>query len=138
MLKVSFLAVVLMMAMMFGGCEEQQLQRVDRIVTDANEIVAAGGSVLQSPAGAMLTPGFQLYGAAGIAIASIVLNAWQKVRANLMTKTTKAIVKGIEAVTSEEEVNPTYKVKASIAAQMKKAGIYSQADDLINKLKISR
>jgi len=138
MLKVSFLAVVLMAVTMFGGCEEQQLQRVDRIVTDANEVVAAGGAVLQSPAGAMLPPGFQLYGAAGLAIASVLLNAWQKVRSNLLTKTTKAIVKGIEASEKEITANPTNPVKAAIAEQLKSLGIYSQADDLINQLKASR
>lgn len=120
------------------GCEEQQLERADQIVTDANSVVATGGAILQSPAGALLPPGFQLYGAVGLAIASVLLNAWQKVRSNLLTKTTKAIVKGIEASEKETKPNPANPIKAAIAKQMIQAGIYSQADDLINQLKASR
>lgn len=138
MVKVSFLAVLLISITMFIGCEEQQLQRADQIVTDVNSVVAAGGAVLQSPAGALLPPGFQLYGAAGLAIVSVLLNAWQKVRSNLLTKTTKAIVKGIEASEKLIATNPSNPVKAAIAEQLKQLGIYSQADDLINQLKASR
>ena len=121
-----------------GGCDEAQLRQADQIVTDANSIVTAAGGLVQSPAGALLPPGFQLYAAAGIAIASIALNSWQKVRANLMKKTTKAIVKGIEAAEKVTKPNPTNPIKAAIAAQMKQAGIFSQADDLVNQLKAAR
>ena len=127
--------VILMFAAI--GCDETQLRQADRIVTDANSVVEAVGGMMQSPAGALLPPGFQLYGAAGIAIASIALNGWQQIRGNLMKKTTKAIVKGIEAAEKETKPNPTNPIKTAIAAQMIKAGIYSQADDLVNQLKIS-
>ena len=121
-----------------AGCEEQQLERADQIVTDANSIVAAGGAILQSPAGALLPPGFQLYGAAGIAIASVLLNAWQKVRANLMVKTTKAIVKGIESVERETKSNPTNPIKVAIRQEMITAGVYDKGNQLVDQLKVSR
>jgi hypothetical protein len=118
------------------GCEEQQLERADRIVADANSIISAGGAILQSPAGALLPPGFQLYGAAGIAIASIILNSWQKVRANLMTKTTKAIVKGIES--AETKQNPSNPIKVAIGNEMRAAGIYDKGNLIVDQLKVAR
>lgn len=120
------------------SCEEQQLERVDKIVTDANSVAAAGGAVLQSPAGALLPPDIRFIGAAALAIASIAFNSWQKVRANLMKKTTKAIVKGIEAAEQVDKPNPANPVKAAIGDQMRAAGIYDKGNELVDLLKVSR
>jgi hypothetical protein len=78
------------------------------------------------------------YGPLAALIASLAVNFFQKRKGDLMKKTTKAIVKGIEAAEVEEKSNPTSPVKAAIEYQMKAAGIYDAADDLVNKLKISR
>jgi len=120
------------------GCEEKQLQPIDKLVTDANNIVTAGGAILQSPAGDLLPPLWQVIGALAIAIGSILVNGWQKVRANLMKKTTKAIVKGIEAAEQVEKPNPTNPVKAAIGDQMRAAGIYDKGNEIVDLLKVSR
>jgi hypothetical protein len=78
------------------------------------------------------------YGPLAALIASLAVNFFQKRKGDLMKKTTKAIVKGIEASEKEITTNPTNPVKMAIAGQLKQLGIYSQADDLINQLKASR
>ena len=138
MTKVRFLAVIVFTMFAVTGCEESQLRQADQVVADANSIVSAVGGVVYSPAGALLPPGFQLYGAAGIAIASVLLNGWQKVRANLMTKTTKAIVKGVEAATKDIKTNPTNPIKEAIRASMITAGIYDRGNLLVDQLKVAR
>ena len=138
MTKVRFLAAIIVLMFAAIGCDETQLRQADRIVTDANSVVTAVGGVMQSPAGALLPPGLQLYGAAGIAIASIALNSWQKVRANLMTKTTKAIVNGIESAGKETKPNQTNPVKVAIRAEMITAGIYDKGNQLVDQLKVTR
>ena len=138
MTRMTFITVIASLILFSTGCDETQLSQADRIVTDANNIVAAVGGVMQSPAGALLPPGLQLYGAAGIALVSIALNSWQKVRANLMTKTTKAIVKGIEASEKETKPNPTNPIKSAIRQEMIKAGIYDLGNQLVDQLKVSR
>ena len=120
------------------GCEEMQLERMDRIVADANSITATGGLLLESPAGDMLPPVIKLYGAVGLALASIAVNSWQKVRSVLMTKTTKAIVKGIDAVEKQAKTNPTNPVKESIRTEMIKAGVYDRGNQIVDKLKLAR
>ena len=120
------------------SCEEQQIERADRIVTDANDVVSGVGAVLQSPAGALLPPDLRLYGTIGVAIASIVVNAWQKIKGNLMAKTTKAIVKGIESVEKQAKTNPANPVKAAIRQQMITAGIFDKGNQLVDQLKVSR
>ena len=138
MIKARFLAIVVVLMFAASGCEEAQLRQADQIVTDANNIVTAVGGLMQSPAGALLPPGFQLYGAAGIALVSIALNSWQKVRANLMIKTTKAIVKGIELSEKKTKPNPTNPIKAAIRQEMITAGIYDRGNQLVDQLKVAR
>jgi len=138
MTKVRLFAVIVFTLFAVTGCNETQLRQADQVVADANNIVSAVGGVVYSPAGALLPPGFQLYAAAGIAIASIALNSWQKVRANLMTKTTKAIVNGIESAGKETKPNPTNPVKVAIRAEMITAGIYDKGNQLVDQLKVTR
>lgn len=78
------------------------------------------------------------YGPLAALIASLIYNIIQKRKGDLMKKTTKAIVKGVETAEKEQKPNPTNFVKMAIAGQLKQLGIYSQADDLINQLKASR
>ena len=137
MRKAIFLAVLI--SAMFGiGCAEQQLERMDRIVADVNDISATGMVLLQSPAARLLPPDAQLYGAVAVAMASIIVNGWQQIRGNLMKKTTKAIVKGIEASENQVKTNPSNPVKVAIGEQLRAAGIYDQGDKLIRELKIAR
>ena len=133
-----FTTIIFMVISFSTGCDETQIRRADRIVDDVNDIATTGRIVLQSPAGALLPPDLKLYGAAAIAIASIVVNSWQKVRANLMKKTTKAIVRGIESAEQDQKPNPTNKVKEAIGTEMKLAGIYDQGNQLVDQLKVAR
>ena len=123
--------------LLLPGCDESQLERMDRIVADANNITATGGLLLESPAGAMLPPDLRLYAAAGVALASIAVNSWQKVRSVLMTKTTKAIVHGIE-LADKPKTNPMSQVKRSIETEMKLAGVLDRGNKLVDRLKLAR
>jgi hypothetical protein len=119
------------------GCEEQQIEDIDRFVKDANEVVSGVGAVLESPAGALLPPNLQLYGAIAVAIASVGVNTWQKIKGNLMKKTTKAIVKGIE-LADKPKTNPMSTVKKTIKAEMELAGILDKGNQLVDQLKVAR
>ena len=145
MKKVRFLMIIVILtfaAML--GCDERQLRQADQFVQDANSVVTAVGGVVQSPAGALLPPVFQLYGAAGIALASIIVNGWQQIRGNLMKKTTKAIVKGVDKLDKKNNPNPTVgdvvvgDLKKAIGAEMRAAGIYDRGNQLVDQLKVAR
>ena len=127
-----------LMGLAIPGCDEEQLGQADKIVTDVNDLKVIVGQLLESPpARAFLPPDIQVYGAAGIALVSIIVNGWQKVRSILMTKTTKAIVRGIE-IADKPKSNLMSAVKRSIETQMKLAGVLDKGDKLVDQLKISR
>jgi hypothetical protein len=65
------------------------------------------------------------YGAIAAVILSLGLNIFQKRKGDIMKKTTRAIVKGIESAEAETKPNPTNPVKAAIKTQMQAAGIYN-------------
>jgi len=119
---------------------------LDTIETDINKTVllqqgiqaakGIAGAVGDAASGKSGTA--EQYGPLAALIASLIYNIIQKRKGDLMKKTTKAIVKGIEVSEKEITTNPTNPVKAAIAEQLKSLGIYSQADDLINQLKASR
>lgn len=137
-----YVTLVMWAAIIFGiasiaGCDERQLERADRIVSDANDLVTTGQVIMDSPAGQFLPPDIRLYGTVGLALASLGVNGWQKVRSVLMTKTTKAIVKGIEAA-DKPKSNPMSAVKSSIKAEMEHAGVYDKGNQLVDRLKLAR
>ena len=132
-----FLSILVTMTIVAAGCEERQLERADVIVGDVNDIVAGVGALLESPAGAMLPPDIKLYAAAAVALASIAVNSWQGIKGNLMKKTTKAIVKGIE-LADKQKANPMSKVKKSIQDEMILAGVFDRGNQIVDKLKLAR
>jgi len=119
---------------------------LDTIENDINKTVllqqgvqaakGIGGAVGDAASGKSGTA--EQYGPLAALIASLIYNIIQKRKGDLMKKTTKAIVKGIEVSEKEITTNPTNPVKMAIAGQLKQLGIYSQADDFINQLKASR
>jgi len=125
---------------------EAKSEVLDTIETDINKTVllrqgvqaakGIAGAVGDAASGKSGTA--EQYGPLAALIASLIYNIIQKRKGDLMTKTTKAIVKGVEAAENEQKPNPTNPVKAAIAKQMIQAGIYSNADDLVNRLKASR
>lgn len=78
------------------------------------------------------------YGAIAAIIGSLGLNLLQKRKGDIMKKTTRAIVKGIESAENETKPNPTNRIKAAVKTQLIAAGIYNQGDDLIRQLKTAR
>lgn len=117
-----------------AGCEA-----LDRFVTDANNVASTTKIILDSPAGQALPPPVGLYG--GIATTLIMggAAAYKQWRLSQMSKTTKAIVRGIEASgkpAGEEAGNPS-QVKAAIAVEMRKLGVYDAGNKLVDRLKVS-
>ena len=80
----------------------------------------------------------ETYGAIAAIIASLGFNIFQKRKGDVMKKTTKAIVKGIESAEKEQKPNPMNPIKVAIGRELRAAGIYDQGDQLINQLKITR
>lgn len=120
------------------GCSEQQFSRADRTAADVNNLITAGQAILATPAAAALPPDWRLYGSMAVAAGSIVLGAYKQWRLTLMTKTTKAIVKGIERSEDQVKTNPKNPVKEAIGKEMRAAGIYDQANQLVDQLKIAQ
>lgn len=110
--------------------EIQQTVRLRQGVQTARDVLATIAENQGNPAAQ--------YGAIAAIIASLGLNLFQKRKGEVMKKTTRAIVKGIEAAEWETKPNPTNKVKKAVKTQLVAAGIYSQGDDLIRQLVSSR
>ena len=102
------------------------LRQGTQAARDVAEIVADGPGTAET------------YGAIAAIIASLGFNIFQKRKGDVMKKTTRAIVKGIESAESETKPNPTNPVKVAIKTQLEAVGIYKQGDDLIRQLKVSR
>jgi len=119
-----------------AGCEEEQWAAADRIVTDANAWAGQGRQVLQSPAGQTLPPDIRLYGTLATSLILGGAAAYKQWRLSQMSKTTKAIVRGIEAAEKEITVNPTNPVKAAIAVEMRKAGVFDAGNKIVDRLKV--
>ena len=116
-----------------AGCEA-----MDRFVTDANNVASTTKTVLDSPAGQALPPPIGLYG--GIATTLVMAGAatYKQWRLSQMSKTTKAIVRGVETAhwksMAEEAENPT---KTAIAVEMRKLGVYDAGNKIVDRLKVS-
>jgi len=71
-------------------------------------------------------------------LALSLANGWQAWRNQIMKKTNKAIVKGIENTKNPDKV--VIEVKANIADEMMKAGgqkFYDRANKIVDKAKIA-
>lgn len=135
--KICLLSSVLCL-LLFVGCTDEQLSQADRTAGDVNNLITAGQGLLATPAAAALPPDWRLYGSLVLAAGSIAVGAYKQWRLTLMTKTTKAIVKGIEKSEDQVKTNPSNPVKDAIGKEMRAAGIYDQANQLVDQLKIAR
>jgi len=117
-----------------AGCHE-----MDTAVRDANDWVAVGRDVLRSPIGLSLPPDIRLYGSLAVSLLMGGAAAYEKWRLSQMSKTTKAIVRGIEAFeeTTPPASNPAPSLKGSIAKEMKKLRIMDAGDKLVDRFKTS-
>lgn len=136
-IRICLLSSVLCL-LLFVGCTPEQLSQADRTAGDVNNLITAGQGLLATPAAAALPPDWRLYGELAVGAGLIVLNAYKQWRLTLMTKTTKAIVKGIEKSEDQVKTNPSNPVKDAIGKEMRAAGIYDQANQLVDQLKIAR
>jgi len=136
-MKTILFSVIVAVAMM-AGCNEEQLERADRAAAGAGTAITTAEGILATPAAAALPADWRLYGSLAVAAGSIVVGAYEKWRLSIMTKTTKAIVKGIEKAEDQVQTNPTNPIKVAIGAEMRAAGIYDQGNRLVDQLKIAR
>ena len=128
---------ILIIAISFVGCEEELL-KIDRVVSDVNTVAQGTQAVLESPAGLLIPPEWKLYGALGVVLANVLIIGWEEWRNRTMKKTTKAIVIGIEKTTNPDKA--TSEVKANIAKAMMDQGgsrFYKKANKIVDTLKIS-
>jgi len=130
---------LLLSAILFAGCTEQQMQEIDKAAVATKEITGAGEQFMESPAGQYVSPDLKFGIALGGFVISSLVNAWQEWRLKNMTKTTKAIVKGIETAEKESSGNPpkAKSIKANIEAEMKATKIYDRGNKIVDKLKIA-
>jgi len=134
----SSIVLLVVLCLLAFGCTEQQLRQADRTAGDVNNLITGAQAILATPAAAALPPDWRLYGTLVLAAGSIVVGAYKQMRLTLMTKTTKAIVKGIEKSADQVQTNPANPVKEAIGKEMRAAGIYDQANQLVDQLKIAR
>lgn len=122
---------------LIAGCDEF-LQKGDEIVQDVNAVAGGARAVLDSPAGQLIPPDLKLYGLLGIGLINAIVIGWEEWRNNIMKKTTKAIVKGIENTSNPDKA--TSEVKNNIAHEMMQQGgwkFYAKANKIVDKLKIA-
>lgn len=120
-----------------AGCEA-----ADKPVADINAVASGAHELLNSPAGQLLPADIRLYSSLAITALMAGTAAYKQWRLTQMGKTTKAIVRGIEATQPWQTeagatVNPAGNVKTNIAIEMRKLKIFDVANDLVDRLKAS-
>jgi len=115
-----------------AGCEA-----ADKPVADINAVASGARELLDSPAGQMLPPDWRLYG--GLATTALMAGtaAYKQWRLSQMAKTTKAIVRGVEASDKPDGTGNPLPLKAAIGKEMRKLGIYDAGNKLVDRLKVS-
>lgn len=124
-----------------GGCNEEQLARIDQGIQDANHVVTAADRTVtdlaDSPVGGLIPPQvYQIMELLGIGVTA-ALALWKTIRASGLLKknsdltvTLKALVDGVEA--SGDQAAP---VKANIKEIMRDREVYSVANPIVDQVK---
>ena len=117
-----------------AGCEA-----LDNAVQDANDWAVVGRDALDSPAGRGLPPDIRLYGSLAVNVLMGSAAAYKQWRLSQMGKTTKAIVRGIQAFeeTTPPASKPEPSLKGAIATEMRKLRIMDTGDKLVDRFKTS-
>ncbi|KKN30934.1 hypothetical protein LCGC14_0829250 [marine sediment metagenome] len=127
------LALGILLATGVAGCLP-----MDEAVQDINTVAAAGKAIIDSPASQLIPPDIRFYSSLAITALMSGTAAYKQWRLTQMGKTTKAIVRGIEAT---EKPNPgetmKHPVKVAIGKEMRKLGIYDAGNKLVDRLKVS-
>jgi hypothetical protein len=124
-----------------AGCTQEQLAKIDKGVTDANEIAAGIGGLGTGPTGALM-PGWVQSTLAAIGIVGgLALVTWQQLRNSglleklaTLTSTSKAIVRGVDEA-AKANPDAVAKVKAEILTEMQRKGIELEARQTVRDLK---
>ena len=111
---------------------------MDEAVTDVNTVATTAKTIIDSPAGRLVPPDYRLYGSAAAAAIAAAAAAYKQWRLPQVTKTTKAIVRGIEKVATrrpQATENPGT-VKKAIAMEMRRLKIYDTGNAIVDRLKL--
>ena len=113
--------------------------QLDKALSDANTIAETTQTVIDSPAGQLAPPDIKLYASLGASAVLAAAAAYKQWRLSQMSKTTKAIVRGIESADlqplSEGQGNPSGSVKPAIAAEMRKLSVYDAGNKIVDRIK---
>ena len=93
----------------------------------------AGKAVLDSPAGQLVPPDIRFYASLAFGLLTSGAAGYKNWRLAQMSKTTKAIVRGIERAGADTPAPPS--VKVAIGAEMRKLGIYDTGNKLVDRFK---
>ena len=139
MRRLWYVTVILVILSIGAACTEQQQQQVDKAAQATKDVTVEGEKILQSPVGQYVPPDIKFWIVLAGAMASGMANAWQEWRLKNMTKTTKAIVKGIESAEKSEKNPPlaSTNIKAAIFEEMRTAKIYDRGNKIVDRLKIA-
>lgn len=127
-------ALAMLAIMTFAGCLE-----ADKAVQDVNTVATTAKTILDSPAGQFIPPDIRFYATLALGLLAGGTAAFKQWRLKQMSKTTKAIVRGVERAVggfAGNADNPL-PVKSTIAAEMRKLGIYDAGNKLVDRLKTS-
>lgn len=106
---------------------------VDPIAATVGTVATAGKAVLDSPAGRLIPPDVKLYGSLALGLLMSGTAAYKNWRLAQMAKTTKAIVRGVEASEGTNE----FTTKKAIAVEMRKLGVYDTGNKIVERFKVS-
>jgi hypothetical protein len=136
MRRVGFLGVVLAFVLLAGpGCTDEQLAKIDKVVTDANTAAQGVAQIPAGPAGSLIPDEIkiimQLLGVGAV----VAFGIWQKIRASGLleknadlTTTIRAVVDGIDASGAAAD-----EVKVAIQSVMEKRHVYDTADAVVDE-----
>lgn len=121
------------------GCTEQQVEKVDKVLDDANAVTTGVVELVRGPAGAVFPPIVRTIAELlGVTLA-VALGLWQKIKHMLTKESLAAIVKGVEAMDDKTKES----VKTEIAKAMDKQAsasktvTYAKLNAEVDKAKVS-
>jgi hypothetical protein len=135
--KIGFLCVVLA-AMLFGtagGCNEEQLRRIDRVVADVNTAGQEVAAIPDGPAGALIPAEVRIImELLGIGAAA-AFGIWQQIRASRVLERNTDLSVALRAVADgiDQAGESGQNAKAQIMAVMMQRRVYDTADVVVDE-----
>lgn len=136
-MRFSTFMLILSAALLIIGCTEDQIESVDQAIKDVNAITSGANDTIQnSPMSPFIPAEIKMYAGWAAMLVSAGLNFWQKLKGDLVKKTLKTIVAGVEETSEQRTTNPTDPVKANIKVKMEQARIFDKANKLVDQCKL--